>query len=112
MKASISSSHISVDSPCEIVWVQLRTTCSNSNIIVGSFYCPPHSPPTIWEDLTACVSKIQQQFPESVILLGGDFNCPGIEWFSVTLTDSYVPKCFRESLIMFSQECLLNRTVL
>ena len=106
------SSQVSVDSPCEIVWVQLYTTCSNSNIIVGSFYCPPHSPPTIWEDLTACVSKIQQQFPESVILLGGDFNCPGIEWFSVTLTDSYVPKCFRESLIMFSQECLLNRTVL
>ena len=68
-----------------------------------------HSPPTIWEDLTVCVSQIQQRFPESVILLGGDFNCAGIEWFSVTLTDSYVPKCLRESMIiMFSQECLFS----
>jgi len=68
-----------------------------------------HSPPTIWEDLTVCVSQIQQRFPESVILLGGDFNRPGIEWFSVTLTDSYEPKCFQESLIMFS---LFNQMVL
>jgi len=58
------------------------------------------------------MSQIQQRFPKSIILLGGDFNCPGIEWLSVTLTDPYVPKCFRESLIMFSQECLLDQIVL
>jgi len=33
------------------------------------------------------VQQIQNQFPSAVILLGGDFNCPGIEWSSGSLTD-------------------------
>jgi len=37
VKDLIPSNQVSVDSPCEIVWAQLHTTGSNSNIIVGSF---------------------------------------------------------------------------
>ena len=41
-------------------------------------YTPPHSPETIWDDLVQRLSQIRLKFPKAMFLLGGDFNCPGI----------------------------------
>ena len=50
IRESIPSSQLEITSPNEIIWVQLHTG-SYKSVIVGSFYCPPHSPATTWEDL-------------------------------------------------------------
>ena len=76
---SIPSSIIEIDSPCEIIWVHLHMQ-KTMDMILGSFYTPPHSPKTIWNDLSQCLSQIRHKFDNAVILLGGDFNCPGIDW--------------------------------
>ena len=43
--------------------------------------------------------------------MGGDFNCPGIEWSTGSLTDSYLPVNFRESLIVFAQDFFLEQII-
>ena len=50
-------------------------------------------------------------FPDAVLILGGDFNSPEIDWSSGCLTESYLPAAFRESLILLSQDFLLEQIV-
>ena len=96
---SILSSVIEVDSPGEIIWVHLHMQ-KTMDVILGSFYTP-HSPETIWNDLSQCLSHIRHKFANAVLLLGGDFNCPGIDWSTGLLVDSYISRTFRECLISF-----------
>ena len=88
---SIPSSVIEVDSPCEIIWVHLHVL-KTTDVILGSFYTPPHSPETIWNDLSQCLFQIRHKFANAVLLLGGDFNCPGIDWSTGLLVDSYISR--------------------
>ena len=99
-----------LDSPCEAVWVQIHT-CNRSSMLLSSFYCPPQSPVSVWDDLAGCVSQLRQQFPGTTLLLGGDFNYLGIDWNTGNLTDSYLPASFRKSLIKFAQDFLLEQVV-
>ena len=111
VKDSIPSSQTEIILPNEIVWVQLHAR-NNRSIIVGTFYCPLHSPATIWEDLSQSIADVKAKYPNSKIFLGGDFNCPGIDWQSGTLIDSYLSCYFREKLILLSQEAQLEQIVL
>ena len=81
------------------------------SVIVGTFYCPPHSPAAVWEDLSHSIADVKVKYPNSKIFLGGDFNCPGIDWQSGTLTDSYLLCYSREKLISLSQEAQLEQIV-
>jgi len=108
---NIPSNQVIVDGVCEVVWVQIHNH-EHSSVILGSFYCPPQSPVHIWDDLAHCVSQIRNRFPDTALLLGGDFNCPGIDWSTGNLTDSYLSGTFRNSLIEFAQEFLLEQIVL
>ena len=99
-----------MDSPCEAVWVQIHTH-KHCSMILGSFYCPPHSPVSVWGNLAQCVCQLRQKYPD-LVLLGGDFNCPGIDWCSGNLTESHVSLLFRESLIEFAQDFLLEQIIL
>ena len=44
-----------------------------------------------------------------MVLLGGDFNCPGIDWFTGLLIDSYLSRTSQESLISFAHDFLLEQ---
>ena len=66
---------------------------------------------TVWQDLSQSIADVKVKYPNSKIFLGGDFNCPGINWQSGTLTDSYLPCCFREKLISLSQDAQLEQIV-
>ena len=44
-----------------------------------------------------------------MILLGGDFNYPGIDWSTSVLTDSYLIRSFRESLVSLAHDFLLEQ---
>ena len=67
---------------------------------------------SVWDDLAHCVCQLRQKFPDIALLLGGDFNCPGIDWRTGNLTESYLPLLFRESLIEFAQDFLLEQIIL
>ena len=110
VKDTISSSQISIDSPLEIVWVRLHLR-NNNDLIVGSFYCPPNSPPTLLDNLSSSIADIKSKYLHSKILLGGDFNCPGIDWEHGTLTESYLSHSFREKLLEFVQDFQLDQLV-
>ena len=103
---SIPSSVIEVDSPCKIIWVHLHVQ-KTMDMTLGSFYTPPHSPETIWNDLSQCLSQLRHKFANAVLLLGGDFNCPEIDWSTGLLVDSYISRTFRESLISFSYDFII-----
>ena len=57
------------------------------------------------------LSKSKQRYPSAQIILGGDFNCPGIDWEHSTLTDSYVPQHYREKLITLIQDTQMSQLV-
>ena len=61
IEKSIPSSILEVDSSCEIIWVVLHLQGTH-NIILGAFYTPPSSTPSVWEDLTNCLIQIRQKF--------------------------------------------------
>ena len=56
VEKSIPSSVVEIYSPCEIIWVCLYIQNTN-DVILGSFYTPPHSPESIWDDLAQCLFK-------------------------------------------------------
>ena len=105
---NIPSHQIYIDTPLEIIWVKLHI---NNDIILGSFYRPPNSPITALNDLNDSLRFIRLQFPRAKIILGGDFNCPGIDWYTGTLTDSYVSVLLRESLMELADDYQLQQAV-
>jgi len=66
----------------------------------------------VWDNLAQCVSQIRYKYPDTPLILGGDFNCPGIDWSTGNLTESYLPAHFREFLLEFVQDFLLEQIVL
>ena len=78
-----------IDSSCEVVWVWIHSQ-NHCSMILGSFYCPPQSPVSVWDDLALCISQLRQKLPDITLLLGGDFNCLGIDWDTGGLTESYL----------------------
>ena len=111
VKSSIPSSQIDINSSIEIVWSYIHLN-KNSDVIVGSVYCPPHSADTVLEDLQSYVVEIKRRYPSAQIILGGDFNCPGIDWEHGTLTDSYVPQLYLEKLITLIQDTQMSQLVI
>ena len=110
VKSSIPSSQIDINSPIEIVWSHIHLN-KNSDVIVGSVYLPPHSADTVLDDLQSCFVEIKQRYPSAQIILGGDLNCPGIDWEHGTLTDSYVPQHYRDKLITLIQDTQMSQLV-
>ena len=85
---TIPSSHIDISPSSEIIWVHLHNN-QYSNIIVGSFYCPPPPAACTLDELSNFLAAVQQRFPHAKILLGGDFNVPRIDWENCILSESY-----------------------
>ena len=103
---NIPSSQVMIDSPCEVVWVQIYSQ-NRCSMILGSFYCPPQYPVSVWDNLVLCVCQLRLKLADVSLLLGGDFNCR-IDWGTGGLTESYLPLLFQESLIEFAHDFLLE----
>ena len=110
VKNTLSSSQIDIQSSIEIIWVHFHAS-KGSDIIVGSFYRPPHSADSVLDGLMSSILSIKEKFPRAQIILGGDFNSPGIDWEHGTLIDSYAPCYLREKLISISQDTLMFQMV-
>ena len=87
VKDNLPTSEIISESPLEIVWAKVHTK-SKDDLIIGSFYCPPNSPPTVFDELVQNLDDIKERYPHSKIIIAGDFNCPGTDWeHGLLLTD-------------------------
>ena len=76
VKNNIPSSQVNYDSSNELIWVRIHNN-TDADIILGSFYCPPHSPVEILDELAGSLSYIQTTYPSAQVILGGDCNAPG-----------------------------------
>ena len=62
----------------ELIWCQL--TLKDQNILVGAFYRQPGNNIDPLTNLESSLSSIQNQSTSPYIILGGDFNVPGLKW--------------------------------
>jgi len=67
--------------------------------------------PVTFDELQSSIDEIKQNYPHTQIVLGGDFNCPGIDWENSTLINSYISCHFREKLIDLSHNSQLPQLV-
>lgn len=74
---------VPTSSDIEILWVLIEM-CPSVTCAVGVCYRPPDSPQEFVENLNDSLSAIQDKYPSSPIILGGDFNYPAIDWQSYT----------------------------
>ena len=107
---AISSFQLSNNSSLEIVCTRLHLR-NHENLIVGSFYCPPNSSSLVCEDLSLDIADIKQNYPHSKIILGGDFNCPGIDWEHGILMESYISQSFRRKFLEIIQNTQMEQLV-
>ena len=62
----------------EILWAKAQISASNS-FTLGCFYSPPDSKISTSEELVKSLDPMPKNSNQTVVL-GGDFNLPGIDW--------------------------------
>ena len=78
--SSIERGDLQVDG-CEILWCQLSFKNKNDSIFVGAYYRTPDSyKPETLRGLEESLQKLKSGVKVPFIVLGGDFNIPGMEW--------------------------------
>ena len=107
---TIASSQLHHDSPLELVWVHIHTG-NNKDIIIGSFYCPPHSHIETLDKFNTSITHVKSTYPHVQLLIGGDLNCPGVDWSDGSLINSYIPAPFHERLIEIADDLNLDQIV-
>ena len=78
-KDTLISNEIQDSSACEAVWNEIMMT-NKPSVIVGNFYRPPSASEEALLELDNSISTMKQKYPNSVIIVGGDFILPGIDW--------------------------------
>ena len=75
------------DSNCEIIWASLQLPCQKK-VLLASFYRPPHSSIEVTTEFIKSVNNLfQEQAPAYPhLIIGGDFNLPGIDWKNMEIT--------------------------
>lgn len=73
----ISSELKELDSDCEAVWASVQIA-GDKKLITGSFYRPPDGNQTPIAELESSINNLPQA--DHLVLLGGDFNLPGVDW--------------------------------
>ena len=80
VKDSLSvTRRLDLESDCELLWLEIFT--QTGPILLGTFYRPPNSDPSILNSLNHSLLSINTDYS---IVLCGDFNLPHINWSTVT----------------------------
>lgn len=83
VKKEFQPSAIVYDSTLELTWVTARL--AHVPCVIGACYRPPDSGPEFIDLLSDSLESISNKYPNSVVILGGDFNYPGIDWSASTV---------------------------
>lgn len=84
VKEEYRPSLIDVDSSLEMVWVSAHI--DHTPCVLGACYRPPDSRADFVDFLNEAIGVIINKFPSSVLIIGGDFNYPGIDWSTYFVT--------------------------
>lgn len=84
VKEEYRPSQIDIDSPLEIIWVSIHI--GHTPCVLGACYRPPDGPADFVDSLNDTIGTILHEFPSSLLVIGGDFNYPGIDWPTNSVT--------------------------
>lgn len=87
IRNDISSSVISVNSRLEMLCVTIYRAQLSDMRVVGACNRPLNCLADFVEGLTEVVDELQCKFPNSSLILAGDFNYLGIDWSARAVTD-------------------------
>jgi len=91
------------DTNCELHWIKIHLEGAKT-LIVGVFYRPPDSPIQCLHELSLSLTRIRVKYPDAILMLGGDFNLPGIDWQSMSHVPSRPKKAESELLLSTIQD--------
>lgn len=78
VKQAYQPSIIAVDSPLEALWISVKF--GHSRCVLGVCYRPPDSRPEFTDLFNEAVELVTNRFPSCLLIIGGDFNYPAIDW--------------------------------
>ena len=90
----------------ELLWCHL--TLQDQNILVGAFYRQERSKVDSLSNLSASLTSLQNSVTLPYIILGGDFNVPGINWKEDVLR---AENPLQEKLLQVANDHLLTQMV-
>jgi hypothetical protein len=93
----------------EAVWVQVKES-KGPSITIGAYYRPPKPDLDSLESFSEVVAKVTR-LTEGTIILGGDFNLPGIDWENNTCKPQAPTPALCECLISMAQDNGLEQVV-
>ena len=79
VKSNKATSPHFVSTDCENIWVEIHGQNSSFSMFVGCFYRAPGSPILQLHELGKSLEELIQIAKNHTIILGGDFNQPGID---------------------------------
>ena len=105
----ISSSAPEMDVDAEIIWTKINTA-SSKQVFIGSFYRQPRTGQNYLDLLETSLRKLDNR--DAIIILGGDFNLPDIDWSSASVIESSTRGSLHQSLLDVAADHGLEQTVI
>ena len=94
VKSNYPAEDIEIEVDCEVVWISV-SMLNNLDVYLGYVYCPSDKGQEPFDELQKSLSHIDltaRNNPNAVIILGGDFNVPNIDWS----TGKVLPGCTKK----------------
>ena len=111
VKSDLVVTNHSDSSDCEIIWVEVQGKKKSNSIFIGSFYRPPASDISVLLELEKSIENISNIAKNHTVIIGGDFNLPGVNWntYSVNPGSRDVQDC--QCLLDIAQDFHLSQLV-
>jgi len=105
----VSSGAPEMNTDAEIIWAKVNTAGSKQ-IYIGSFYRQPRTGLDYLEQIKESLTTLHNK--DAMVILGGDFNLPDINWKNVRVNDSSSHASLNQALINMAADHGLEQTVL
>ena len=96
-KSLIADEQTHLVTDCEIEWTKVKLK-NNKDLYLSSFYMPHRNKNDI-NNLDSSLKKLSESNKSKHILLAGDFNCPDIDWNTLTVPPNAPDREIQQSLI-------------
>ena len=101
-KQFIADEQTQLVTECEIIWSKVKMK-NNRDLYLSSFYMP-HRNMNDLRNLDSSLEKLSEHSKSKHIFLAGDFNCPDIDWETLTVRQNAQDREIQQYLIDISVE--------
>lgn len=84
VKQQFQPSLVEIESPLELIWISVRFC--HVHCIIGVCYRPPDSRSDFIDVFSDATEQVMKKFPRCFLIIAGDFNYPGIDWKTLSIT--------------------------